>query len=465
MKTSERIHLSFSKRHPASKLWLVGFMMLFFVLACGLGDNFSKTPTPDTSLISTALSATLTALPVPDNNVTPTSFPATSPLPDTPTDSPPEESAITEGLSPAGVIAGLESGEVTVYNLAGQPSLTYSLPDLPFYEPVFIHFTGNFETGSMEVPLVYYSLEGGGVLKVSDGQTSSLYTDAPNLIAMAGAPAQPVIAYSLFVTPQSGYDTSSELYVGTLDAAPIDPILTSANEDGYALYPLAVEAIDGQPLGVWYTTQLWGIGNVAFAPQRGLYYIDLTTENVTTYLPAAETNDMGSFSYAPAGLSSDQSWVAYTIQGPNVAPYSMFWQPVEDPNQVKSLMPSINFNMGAGFAFFSPNNEFLAWDTANSGTQSGAVTYYLHITDTSGSGGSFSEFPTSRSMLAPDLVSASPVGWLDDQTLLLQGYLAGGSKHVMTFGPVDDIVNVNGQGQAIQAQLFVEGEFLGCVYP
>jgi hypothetical protein len=359
----------------------------------------------------------------------------------------------------------MQGGEVMVYNLEGQPSLTYSLPDLSLYEPTFIHFTGSFEPGSMDVPLVYYSLEGGGTLKVNDGQNSSVFATASNLIAMVGAPAQPVVAYSLFVTPQSGYDTSSELYVGTLDAPPIDPILTIANEEGYAIYPLAVEAVDGQPLGVWYTTQLWGIGNVAFAPQRGLYYFDLATELVTTYLPATESNDMGTFTYAPAGLSLDRTWVAYTIQGPNVAPYSMFWRPMADPDQVKSLMPTINFNMGAGFSYFSPNNEFLAWDTANSGTQSGAVTYYLHITATDGVSGSFHEFPTSKSLLAADLVSALPVGWLDDQTLLLQGYLADGSKHVMTFGPASSIVSTNGQGQAILAQLFIAGEFLGCVYP
>jgi hypothetical protein len=454
-----------AKRTRIKRLWFPGFVMLFFVLACGLGDNLSKTPTPDTDLISTALSATLTALPASDTGVAQTNLPSASPFPDTPTEPPSGESSIPGGLSPSGLIAAIQGGEVMVYDLEGQPSLTYLLPDLPFYEPTFIHFTGSFEPGSMVHPLIYYSLEGGGVLKVGDGQSSSLYRDTPNLIAIVGAPAQPVIAYSLFVAPQSGYDTSSELYVGTLDAPPIDPILTITNEEGYAIYPLAVEAVDGEPLGVWYTTQLWGIGNVAFAPQRGLYYFDLTAGFVTTYLPATESNDVGSFSYAPAGLSVDRTMVAYTIQGPSVAPYSMFWQPVGDPDQVKSLMPSINFDMGAGFAYFSPNNEYMAWDTANSGTQSGAVTYYLHITATDGISGSFSEFPTSKSMLAPDLVSALPVGWLDDHTLLLQGYLADGSKHVMTLGPVNNIIDSHGQGQAIQAEFFVEGEFLGCVYP
>jgi hypothetical protein len=465
MKIAETPRLMSPKRTYVKRLWFPGFMMLFFVLACGFGDSLSNTPTPDTDLINTALSATLTALPATDTGVAETDLPSTSPFPDTPTEPPSEESPIPGVLSPSGLITAMHGGEVTVYNLEGQPSLTYSLPDLPFYEPTFIHFAGSFESGSMEVPLIYYSLEGGGVLKVSNGQSSSLYTNTPNLIAMVGAPAQPVIAYSLFVAPQSGYDTSSELYVAMLDAPPIDPILTITNEEGYAIYPLAVEAIDGQPLGVWYTTQLWGIGNIAFAPQRGLYYFDLATELVTTYLPATENNDMGSFSYAPAGLSLDRAMVAYTIQGPNVAPYSMFWQPVSDPDQVKSLMPAINFDMGAGFSLFSPNNEFLVWDTANSGTQSGAVTYYLHITAIDGVSGSFSEFPTSKSLLAPDLVSALPVGWLDDHTLLLQGYLADGSKHVMTFGPVSSIVSTNGQGQAILAQFFVTGEFLGCVYP
>ncbi len=274
-----------------------------------------------------------------------------------------------------------------------------------------------------------------------------------------------MIAYSLFVVPQIGYDTSSELYVGTLDAPPVDPILTITNEEGYALYPLSVEAVDGQPVGVWYTTQLWGIGNVAFAPQRGLYYFDIAYGEVEIYLPATESNDMGEFSYSPAGFSSDRSWVAYTMHGPNVAPYSMFWQPVEDPDQVKSVMPGINYDMGAGFGVFSPNNQYLAWDTANSGTQLGMVTYYLQINSIDGVSGSFSLFPTAGSLLAPDLVFAWPVGWLDNEVLLLEGQLVDGSTHVMHFGPVSSVVSLDGSGEAIEAEPFVPGEFLGFVYP
>jgi hypothetical protein len=465
MKTSKRTYPGSSKRPPMRQLWFACFMMLLFALACGLGDNLYKTPTPDTGIISTALSATLTVLPIVDTEVAETDLPSPISPSGTSTASAAGGSSPYDVTSPAGVMAFTQGGEITVYNRQGQSALTYFLPDLSFPEPGYVHFTGSFEAGSMDVPLIYYSLEGGGVLKVNNGQNSSVYVNAPDLIAMVGAPTQPVIAYSLFVAPQSGYDTSSELYVGTLNDPPVDPILVSNNEEGYALYPLAVETADGQPLGVWYTTQLWGIGDVAFAPQRGLYYFNLMTELVTTYLPAAEENDMGSFSYAPTGFSLDRTWVSYTIQGPNVAPYSMFWQPVGEPDQVKSLMSSINFDMGAGFALFSPNNEYLAWDTANSGTQLGAVTYYLQISATDGISGSFSEFPSSKSMLAPDLVSVLPVGWLDDDTLLLQGYLADGSKHVMTFGPVSNIVNTNGQGEAIQAQVFVTGEFLGCVYP
>jgi hypothetical protein len=447
------------------RFWFPVYMILFSVLACSVGDSISETPTPDTDLISTAVSATLTDLPAPVGDVTETPFPSTPPLVDTPTGSPEAGSFSPEGLSPTGIMAVTLGGEATIYNLEGQLALTYLLPDLSFYEPEYIHLAGPFSEGSMDVPLIYFSLEAGGVLKVSEGQNSSLYTSAPGLIALVGAPAQPVIAYSLFVTPQSGYDTSSELYVGTLSTPPVDPVLTIVNEEGYALYPLAVEVVNGQPSGVWYTTQLWGIGNVAFVPRRGLYYLDLATEIVTTYLPASESNEMGAFSYIPTGFSIDQTWIAYTIQGPNVAPYSMFWQPVVDPDQVKSVMPSINFDMGAGFSFFSPTNQFLAWDTANSGTQSGAVTYYLQINATDSVSGSFSEFPTSRSLLAPDLVSAVPVGWLDDETLLLQGYLASGSKQVMIFGPISSIISINGQGEAVQAQVFAEGEFLGCVYP
>jgi len=439
---------------------LAGLSILFFALACSLGNSAVETPTPDIDLLSTAVSETLTAMTTPEGE---------APEASTPTVETPQASSTetpeAQGFLPAGIMAWMPGGVVTIYDPQAQPIADYALPDLTFPGPSFIHYAGPFGPGATDGPLVYFSLEGGEALKVLDGGNSNVYTAAPGLIAMVGAPAQPVIAYSLFVVPQTGYDTSSELYVGTLDAPPVDPILTITNEEGYALYPLGVEAVDGQPVGVWYTTQLWGIGNVAFAPQRGLYYFDIASGQVEIYLPATESNDMGEFSYAPAGFSSDRSWVAYTMHGPNVAPYSMFWQPVDDPDQVKSVMPGINYDMGAGFGVFSPNNQYLAWDTANSGTQMGMVTYYLQINSTDGVSGSFSLFPTAGSFLAPDLVFAWPVGWLDNEVLLLEGQLADGSTHVMHFGPASSVVSLDGSGEAIEAEPFVPGEFLGFVYP
>ena len=362
-------------------------------------------------------------------------------------------------------MVGSEDGAVTIYNPQGLPIVGYLLPDLTFCEPQFIHFAGAFGPGPVEAPLVYYSLEQGGVLKVHDGQGSSVYVSAPNLIAMAGAPAQPALAYSLFVAPQSGYDTSSALYVGTLNAPPTEPVLTAPNVDGYALYPLAVSASGGQPTGVWYTTELFGIGNVAFAPRRGLFYLDLASGLITATLPPIIGNDLGTFTNSLAGLSPDQTWMAYSMQGPNVAPTTLFWAPVDDPSQVISVMPSINYNMGAGFAVFSPDHQYLAWDAANSGTQPGMVAYYLQIHATDGVSGSFSEFPTAQSLLHPDLIYARTAGWLDNETLLLQGRMTDELNHVLSLGPVSSMLSTDGSGQAILAQSFAIGDFLGFVYP
>jgi len=240
------------KEHRMKRPTLAGLSMLFFALACSLGNSAIETPTPDIDLMGTAVSETLTAMPTSEGEAPEASTPTLVAPQATSTETPE-----AQGFLPAGVMGWMPGGMVTIYDPQAQPIADYALPDLTFPEPSFIHYAGPFGPGATDGALVYFSLEGGEALKVLDGGNSNVYTAAPGLIAMVGAPAQPVIAYSLFVTPQSGYDTSSELYVGTLDASPVEPILTITNEEGYALYPLGVEAVDGQPVGVWYTTQLW----------------------------------------------------------------------------------------------------------------------------------------------------------------------------------------------------------------
>lgn len=447
------------------RLSLLVIAFFFPILACNLEEVLTETTTPSADQGGMIATATLTTTPG-ETEAAPETFASASPAP---TDTPIQPSA-TEAITPmdvfpAGVMVGTEDGEVTIYDVQGLPIEGYLLPDLSFHEPQFIHFTQPFGPGLVETQLVYYSLEQGGVLKIHDGQSSSIYTSAPNLIAMAGTPAQPVIAYSVFAGPQVGDDTTSVLYVGTLNAPPTDPVLTILNEDGYALYPLAVSAVEGQPVGVWYTTELYGIGNVAFAPRRGLFYLDVTSGQAVTYLPVITSNEVGTFTNSLGGLSPDQTWVAYTMQGPNVSPNTMFWAPVNEPDQVKSVRPAIDYDMGAGFAVFSPDHQYFAWNTANSGTQPGSVTYYLQIHATDGVSGSFSEFPTAKSLLNPELVFARAAGWLDSETLLLQGRMTDELNHVLSLGPVSSIVSTDGEHQPIEAQSFAIGDFLGFVYP
>ena len=42
MKTSTRIDSAFSKGFPVKQLGLAGFMMLFFVFVCSIGDKLSR---------------------------------------------------------------------------------------------------------------------------------------------------------------------------------------------------------------------------------------------------------------------------------------------------------------------------------------------------------------------------------------------------------------------------------------
>ena len=149
---------------------LAGLSILFFALACSLGNSAVETPTPDIDLLSTAVSETLTAMPTPEGEAPEASTPTVVAPQATSTEIPE-----AQGFLPAGVMAWMPGGGVTIYDPQGQYVVDYALPDLTFPGPSFIHYAGPFEAGATDGPLVYFSLEGGEALKVLDGGNSSVF--------------------------------------------------------------------------------------------------------------------------------------------------------------------------------------------------------------------------------------------------------------------------------------------------
>ena len=160
---------------------------------------------------------------------------------------------------------------------------------------------------------------------------------------LGAAPGQPVIAYTTIDTGTTYND--SRLYLGRAADFPMDPVIKIDWSSGNP-YPYAVYARDGQPRGVWFTYQPYGIGDFVYALDNELRYYDAASQTTRLVLPGVGIS----------GLSPDYSHVAFntwSAKGLTIL------------NLVNRK--EINFPMAAGsdrsgaYARFSPDNRYVAW--------------------------------------------------------------------------------------------------------
>ena len=388
----------------------------------------AATESPENDTIATMVAATLTAAaPAPQGN-------------------PPPADAPTGNL-PTGVLVETQPGSLALYDVQGQMLATYAIPGGQSIGWDQIAIGGPAGSGQPAPPIFYTSYDNGGTIMVHDGQNASPWVAAPNIITLAGATAQPVIAYSLFLSPTSGYDTRSELYFGTLSNPPAQAVLNQINADGYAIYPLAVEAENGQPKGIWYTTQLYGIGDVSYAPRRGLYRYDCGSGAETIVLqPTAPQGDI-----SPVGISTDFKWVAYTIGSDP----TLYWQPTDGSQPAQSAGTLSPGSLGAGDASFSPNGLRVAWTTSNR-TESGEgirYQYFVQIHEISQSGAGYSQTGTP---LLPADADLWRIEWLDNDTLLAATW----NTPIYKIAPVSSLLG----GTTATATPFLNGSYLAMAY-
>jgi hypothetical protein len=193
-------------------------------------------------------------------------------------------------------------------------------------------------------------------------------------------------------------------------------------------------------------------GDIVYPPHMGLNYVDMTAGNSDTLFLTSDFN--------PVGLSPDLTWIAYMpadsgfVQGGNVnlTFYNLYTTVmIEVPLRSSS-------DRGAGYAVFSPDNQYVAW-MESSGTQMAEVpTFHSKVMVADISGNIILELDDN--VIAsytgtPNATWAQPVGWLDGEYLLVQ---VRGENWL-------DVSLMRVRFDASDIAFLAPGEFAGFFYP
>ncbi len=390
----------------------------------------------------TAPTQTSITVPQPTATLIPTVAPTITPSP-APTETPPGPGLYL----PVGFATALSTGsQVAYYDLQGQQLGELQTPGLGTGIYQQAHVAGPLTDPAANLPpLVFYAFQNGGELWLNDSQNLSLIRAAPSLFNIVGITGKSLLAYSLVEYTDAG--VRSRLYIGDLQTLPgANTVLDNTNSQSYAVKPLAIALENGQPSGIWYTSVPYGIGgDIVFEPRQTLTYLSLSDYNLSTRL------DM---TLAPAGISDDQTWVAYTPTAGN-GPMSIMHN--FDPSSAITFPLRQDSNRGAGDAVFSPDNQYLAWREAGGSLMDLPPTFHEMIRIASVSGNILTEIPDTLLLAATgfsQIGSAIPIGWLDTQTLALEVRDNSSSSAILK-------VNLDGSGLTFLAS----GAFIGFLYP
>lgn len=335
------------------------------------------------------------------------------------------------------------SNKLAVFDRQGQILLTMNQMgiDTVGFNSDDYQIIGPISPVDQTIPLALLSYYNFGQVQIWEHQQYTKKIPASDIIALKSAPGQPVIAYSAF-HPSTGETARSEVFLVPVADPPEDPspLIQAELTGSFALYPVAVHAHSGTPVGVWLTQQINGIGGWNLDVARGLVYVDADSGNTIQAISEEQTFK---------GLSPDYRYAAYTAGGKLFLRNLFFHEEV-------SLLTLPESSNGVGYLTFSPDNRLAAWieTTGDAYTTPSTMRSWLRIASTSG------EVLNSMESLVfaeaagfqPDWVQ--PLGWLDGGTLLCQVQdFASRKTALLRF----DVASG-------QATFFADGQFSGWVY-
>lgn len=313
---------------------------------------------------------------------------------------------------PSGFVVTDNASRLMFYSPTGALTNTLALGSDSYVNRYSVHIAGGTSAG---LPPVDYFLWRGSdpVILENMGGVETLLMYQPDFFRMAGAPATPYFAYTTAVYTDAGLLTRMYFGAGS-SIASSTPLLDLTDPGGYALKPLAFRVEGGVPNGIWYTGCLYGIGgDLVFDPCNRLYFLDLTT--------GAATEILGD-GFNPSSISPDGAWVGYASTGGG--------QPIQFLNLNTgewNSFPAWPLNdRGSGEAFFSPDSRYVAWMEASGYRMDEPITFQTNVRVGTTDGVEIGQYLDDTFDVAAGfpVLSAIPVGWLDNDSILIQ---VGGS--------------------------------------
>lgn len=317
-------------------------------------------------------------------------------------------------------------------------------------EPDSIHITGQV-SGSDRFPAVITRtwLPQQAIISLSGGQTVTIRA-TESFVALAGKPGQPIVAFT-----EISYENDivqSRLYAAHISdlgrAAPV--MVTAMDMPGFAPVPLAVESADRAATTVWYTLSAWDTRgeDMVFPLSLGLFSLD-PASGLTEQLLDLDRNLQGQ--------SPDHSLAASVSAGYDNEKSLQVHQLPSGQTVQFDLKPESN--LGAGYAVFSPQSQYVAWLEAGGSVRSDSEIFSAQVrTGNPASTQVLHEVDLSAARAAAGFEQAAwmqPVGWLDENQLLIQVYDLAQLHSAL--------VRLNMADGSLSA--FCPGRFLGFTYP
>jgi len=350
---------------------------------------------------------------------------------------------------PAG-LATAKDTTVTFYDSNGTQLSQLELPQVSYPDSDRVHIAGGLPANGQVTPMLYFSFGDGDSLLYRDGagQIFSL-VNGTSFLGLAGVPGQPAVAFSQ-IDYLENYSLRSSIYAGSIQnlstAAPISVI---DDPESWAIKPLIVEATNNIPTRIWYTRIAYGIGgDIVFEPRKGLFVLDLVTGQASMILDNT---------VSPWSVSSDKNWLAYAAA--ETQTNSMCIKNLGTSAELCYPALPASEPRGVGDAFISPDAQYVAWMEGDGWQMAEVPNFKATVRVGQNNGAIIADLPMDSFESAAGIGRigrANPVGWLNNQTLLIQ--VRGAEQW-------DNTVVLSYNAINRETRYLASGVFVGLVYP